>query len=338
MEEVDERTDSGQAIILAGLAIAIGIVVVAVYLNAMIFSANLDARGIHIDSEEVSEVSYLTTNETEYQMERVRNLNNSPDDAEEQYVSAMENFTESVQLLPSSESAVVKTDTWRNRSAWQVVQNNSQSNLDGAAGDEEEWDVAQNVNEPLVLDFYISLDGLDESKHNLTRIKAHTATDDAWQMYVVNKSMNFGDLGLPTYSEDTVVIEDESGTIQDNYSSSSYGNFKYGESNYLHIEVLTGEGTSRLNGTDTNDNLHFPNPGNVQRISIEWGNVTEGEYEIRVDGDATGDGPCAGDPCKDASGWTTGMVHRSNYTLTHIHPRSTFRNNVSVTYPREIEP
>lgn len=333
---------SAQAIIVAAFMIAVGVVVVATLLNAVIFSQNLDARGVQIESDEVAEVNELVLQETEFIMDRVHGQTNTPDEAESYYTPAMENFTEATQLMPSSASSVVRTGEWDNLAAWQFVQNNSEANLDGVDGDEEEWDVVDDSDELLALDFNISLDeGFDENDDNLTRIKLHTGVDDRRQIYAVNESMSGLDLPF-TVTEDAVVVEDDDGHVVGSYNSSNYDDFSFGEDDYLEVSVLTGEGTSSINGEETEEDdsiLQDQNADEIQSVSIEWGNSTKGTYEVRVDGGDpdTDEGPCANSPCVDTSGWITGMIHSSTYEFTHVHPKSTHTDEITRVHPREVE-
>ncbi len=332
MEEVGGRRESAQAIILAGFAVAIGMVVVAVYLNAMVFSANLDARGTHVDADEVAEISHLTLSETDYQMQRVQELNETPDEAEESYVTAMQDQNDAMQRLPSSDSAVVNIpqDSWDNQSAWQFVQEVSTAELDGD-DDEANWTVATDIEDVFVLDFNKTKNYGDGE--NFTRIRTG---DGSWELYVLANGTD--PHGADDPPDDTVFVDDDN-TLHEFEANGDWG---YGDDTAVQIEILGGEdGNGAIGGQE--ENLQFPD--DVDEIEIIYGDKSQGNYEMRIDGDAKSNGPCptsddpepeCGIPYEDVY-WTTGIVHQSNYTLTHVHPRSTFEDDVSITHPREVE-
>lgn len=327
------RSDSAQAIIVAGFLIAVGMVVVATLLNAMVFSQNLDARGVHVDSEGVEEFAQITSDESDRLRQRVHEKNNTPQEAVDYYVRAMRNQTDGLQHMPSVDSIVVRADDWENETAWQFVQDNDAAELD-ADGGSVDWTMVDGVSETYVFKLNFTLNSAEwSSGDNLTKIVVTNGSDER-HIYAVNESNR--PPHVPAHpDDDRVVVQNEHGDWLQNNSVS-----RFSDSHPVTIEFFAGPGGDHLVNGSTAP-LDIPNRQWIDTVEIRLGNHTEGKYELRVDDGAnpTGQGPCSGSPCgtpRDTSQWVTGMIHQSNYTLTYVHPRSTHVDNVSKTTAEEL--
>ena len=324
MENVSERKEKAQAIIVAAFIIAVGILVLSSLLNGLIFSQDLASRDS--GAEERSVIEFVQGAEEAVGIAMTGNRT-TPADAEDEFDLYMNLYeTEIIERYTSRQRAVsfgpTGSDEYLNlsdlpssTSAWVLGQrcdiDDATTNCDfvNENGDSN-WQVVEDSDafdgdSPYKLEFNLARPSSgDEFVVNASDGGGFAVpppfSNNGWEMIVDNSNIKFNELGPAG-------------------STSSYSWSSDIDGNRAHIEVMNGtiDGTS----VDTKSGLL---DNNIEQMIIQQGDVTNGTYDIRIDAGLSDPDDIAGprnsrhDDCEliengdDRDLYNVGVVHEVN--------------------------
>jgi hypothetical protein len=330
MEKVN--ADSAQAIIVGGFLIAIGMIAVATVINGMIFSQNIDARGLDVDDQSISSVAESTVDETEYVINQSQYQVKQPNSfgVEEYYTNSMQNYTESQQALPSragvSLSGEDDFDTFPidSVSVWQYLQNTSRDLTDGEGN--SDWAVGAG---PRIYMMDLSVEADDDPM-----------VVDVYDISTGNRVWNMTVTGNPGVIPPWVPIADTV-TIRASppLGPTNTCNPGFDLSSGVDIEVFDG----RVGGNSCDfllDDAGLDTPGTYE-VRIDGGDNVQGTYEIRMPGIRRDDSVCdaaAGAACATSDNRSVGVIHRASYNYTYTDTQATHTARVNETLPPQVVP
>lgn len=344
MEKVN--AESAQAIIIGGFLIAIGMIAVATVINGMIFSQNIDARGVEVDDQSISSLSESTVDETEYIINQsqyqVREAGPSGG-VEDYYTNSMQNYTESQQALPSKAGTSLSGedgfDTFPaslpatpsdSVSVWQHLQNTSRDLTNGEGDSDWELGVTEDGSDPgriYSMDFSVEVD----DDPIVVDVYDTTTGSRVWNMTVIG-SPGVLPPWVPIADTVTVRASPPTGTV-------NTCNPGFDLSSGVDIEVFDG----RVGGSGCDfllDDAGLDTSGRY-RVELDGGENARGTYEIRMSGERLEDSVCnaaAGAPCATSDNRSVGVVHSAKYNFTYTDTQSTHIAHINETLPPQVIP
>lgn len=332
MENVENRVESAQAIIVAAFLIGVGILVLSALLNGLIFSQDLASRD---DGAEERSVIEFKQDAEEAVSTAMTGNRTTPTDAEDEFDDYMNLYEEElIQRYTSRQRAVsieptnfTDLSTGDGTLAWAIGQrcdvDNATTNCDFVNETNDiNWQVVQNDNafdsdSPYKLEFDLARPSSgDEFVVNASDSSTFSLplpiSSEGWTMTVSNSNIEFTEDGL----------------FVGGSSSYSWSDI---DGNRAHIEVINGtiDGKDTIGGNPV-DTKSGALDGAVKQMIFEQGDVTNGTYDIRIDAGVSEsdiNGPCDTTPdvCEliedgdDRDLYNVGVVHEvsginANYT------------------------
>lgn len=331
MENVAPRedTDGAQAIIIAAFLVAIGILVLSVLLNGLIFSQNLATRDEGIDERKILEVNQGTQDAVRTAMTGNRT---TPGDAEDEFDLFMNLYEEelldryrgrqsAVSLDPKNISNIDSTTVWAVGQRCGVSLGSGACNFTDETG-ATNWQVTNDTD---------AFDGDSPYRMEFNVTRPSTGTE-----FVVNATDGPGFSVPPPFASDGWRME-----VSDNEIVFSEGSdFPFGSSSsydwsdidgsHARIEVMEERinNKTQINGSAV-DTQEQGLDSDIEQVVFENASVVEGTYDIRIDRNTDVSkiqGPCETTPdvCElaqtdDRDLYAVGVIHevdgvRASYT------------------------
>lgn len=341
-----EDTDGAQAIIIAAFLVAIGVLVLSVLLNGLIFSQNLATRDEGIDERKILEVNQGTQDAVRTAMTGNRT---TPGDAEDEFDLFMTLYEEELLDRYRGRQSAVSLDP-KNTSdpdvdstaVWAVGQRCGVSLGSGACNFTDETGAAnwQVTNDTDAFDG----DSPYKMEFNVTR----PSTGDE---FVVNATDAPGFSVPPPFSgqgwrmevNDNEIVFSEGGDFP--FGSSSSYDWSDIDGNQARIEVMEERinNQTQINGSAV-DTQEQGLDSDIEQVVFENASVVEGTYDIRIDDDTTKiQGPCETTPdvCElaqtdDRDLYNIGVIHEvEGVRATYTDAGTTHTTEIGATLRQE---